>query len=132
VLVLTNGVILLRARYIYNHSCCKLGFLCLYMRMVVNHVCVARRLLDGIVWRVNNVWSYASSYPYAFVVCTGTTLLSHISDCRNNVTVHTYMLFLWLTFTAFTGNLKCVCFLTVLDFVWHGTILPSISVTHLH
>jgi hypothetical protein len=99
-------------------------------------------------YRVSNVWNYASSYPYAFVMCTGTALFLHnLYQTRNIVIVHMYMLFLWLTFTAFSRNLKCVCFLfitvhchfknnvcflTVYELVWHGSILPSISVTHLH
>ena len=49
-------------------SCCKLGFLCLYMRMVVNNVFVARRLLDGIVCKSTGL-----------IMCGAMPLLTHTS-----------------------------------------------------
>ena len=75
-------------------SYCKLGFLCLYMEMVVNHVCVARRLLDGIVYKSTGLIMCGTVPPlthmplwcakgqlYCYIYQTIETLSQYIRTC---------------------------------------------------
>jgi hypothetical protein len=75
-------------------SCCKLGFLCLYVRMVVYHVCVARRLLDGIVCKSTGLIICGAMPPvthmplwcaqgklYCYIYQTVETLSQYICTC---------------------------------------------------
>jgi hypothetical protein len=129
-------------------SCCKLGFLCLYMRMVVNHVCVASRLLDGIVYKSTGLmcgampslthtplWC-AQGQLYCCIYQTVETLLQYIRTCYFCDLFSLHSLWTWsvcfLFITVHCHFKNNVCFLTVHGLVRHGTVLPSISVTHLH